>query len=380
MKKVLFVATVVKTHINAFHLPYLQYFQSLGWETSVAAKNDFALKSQCHIPFCNHFYDLPFTRNPFSKNNFKAYTQLKKLIQSNQYSIIHCHTPVGGLLTRLAARKTRKMGTRVIYTAHGFHFFKGASIINWIVYYPIEKLVARLTDDLVTINEEDYKLAKTHQFKPCSIHKVAGVGIDLSRFQPLNDEKRALVRQQLNLSKSDFVLVYVAEFISRKNHMFLLKNIFSLLESIPHLKLLLVGDGVTMNECQCYVKQNHLEDVILFAGFRNDVEKFYGAADVLISSSKQEGLPLNLIEGMACGLPVVCTDVRGNRDLVTQSKNGFLFSKERDFKEFVITLYQDSTMRKKMGSVNTLEARRYSLDVVLPQMKQIYGAKVQQIH
>ena len=138
MKKVLFVATVVKLHIMVFHIPYLEWFKKNGYEVHVAARNDYDNKDECIIPFCDRFHDLPFERSPIRKNNLQVYKDLKNIIDTEQYEIIHCHTPMGGAIGRLAARSARKKGTKVIYTAHGFHFFKGAPLVNWLAYYPAE--------------------------------------------------------------------------------------------------------------------------------------------------------------------------------------------------------------------------------------------------
>ena len=155
MKKVLFTATVTKTHINTFHLPYIKFFKEKGYETHVCSKNDF-IGEECIIPNCDIHYDIQFERSPMNIKNIKAYMQLKKIINENEYEIIHCNTPVASILTRLAAIKARKKGTKVIYTAHGFHFFKGAPLLNWMLYYPAEKICSYFTDILITINKEDY--------------------------------------------------------------------------------------------------------------------------------------------------------------------------------------------------------------------------------
>ena len=155
MKKVLFAATV-DSHIKQFHLPYLKWFKEHGYEVHVATNGKEV------IPYCDVKHQISFERSPLKFNNIKAIGQLKKIIEKEQFEIIHCHTPMGSVVTRLAALKARKNGTRVIYTAHGFHFFKGAPIQNWLIYYPIEKLMARYTDCLITINEEDYEFAKKH--------------------------------------------------------------------------------------------------------------------------------------------------------------------------------------------------------------------------
>lgn len=138
MKKVLFVATIVKHHIMPFHIPYLKWFKNNGFETHVCAGNDYENKDECVIPYCDRYYDIPFKKSPYDLENIAAYRELKKTIDSNNYKIIHCHTPVGAALTRLAARNTRKSGTKVIYTPHGFHFFKGAPAINWIFSIPLK--------------------------------------------------------------------------------------------------------------------------------------------------------------------------------------------------------------------------------------------------
>ena len=181
-KKVLFVATVVKTHIMQFHIPYLKLFQEAGWETAVASRNDYENPSGCVIPYCDTYYDIPFERMPWKLKNLKAYRMLKEIIDREHYDIIHCHTPVGALIARLAALDARKKGTRVIYTAHGFHFFTGAPLQYWLLFYPPERLLAPVTDVLITINREDYALAK-RKMKARQVVYVPGVGIDVDKFR-----------------------------------------------------------------------------------------------------------------------------------------------------------------------------------------------------
>ena len=180
MKKVLFVAKVVRSHIATFHLPYLKMFKEMGWETAVAAHNDYDDPRDCVIPNCDTFFDVPFERFPLSPNNVTSYRQLKKIIDAGEYDIIHCHTPVSAMITRLAALSARKRGTKVIYTAHGFHFFKGAPLINWLLYFPVEWFLARYTDALITINKEDY--ARAQKFAAKKVYYVPGVGIDTKKF------------------------------------------------------------------------------------------------------------------------------------------------------------------------------------------------------
>lgn len=195
MKKVLFVATVVRLHINMFHKPFIKWFHDQGWQVDVAANNDYKDKSECIIPYCDNFYCLPFERAPLKKGNLDAYKQLKQLIDCEHYDIIHCHTPMGGVITRLAAGSARKHGTKVIYTAHGFHFYKGAPFVNWAVYYPIERILSRRTDLLITMNQEDYMYAKSFHAKRVAL--INGVGLDLGKFKEVTNEEKQAVRKWL---------------------------------------------------------------------------------------------------------------------------------------------------------------------------------------
>lgn len=217
MKKVLFVATVVKTHIMEFHIHYLKMFRDMGWETAVAARNDYEDPTDCKIPYCDTYYDIPFERLPWKAANIKAYRELKAIIDREHFDIIHCHTPVGAMIARLAARDARKRGTKVIYTAHGFHFFKGAPVKNWLMFYPAEWLLAPLTDVLVTINKEDYALAK-RKIHAKRIEYVPGVGVDTAKFH-VGTVDRAEKRRELGLTEQDFLILTVAEMTKNKNHM-----------------------------------------------------------------------------------------------------------------------------------------------------------------
>ena len=236
-KRVLFVATVVKTHIMQFHIPYLKMFKEMGYETVVAARNDYENPEDCRIPYCDHYVDIPFQREPLRYENLRCYKKLKSIMDEGDFSIIHCHTPVGGVVGRLAARKARKKGTRVIYTAHGFHFYKGAPIKNWLLFCPIEKLCSRLTDVLITINKEDYLLAQKKMKAKC-VKYVPGVGVDLKKFSTSTVNKAAK-RRELGIPEDAVVLLSVGELISRKNHETGIRAIADL-----DVYYLVAGDGV----------------------------------------------------------------------------------------------------------------------------------------
>ncbi|WP_416828181.1 glycosyltransferase family 4 protein [Ectobacillus polymachus] len=373
MKKVLFVATVVRKHINVFHLPYLKWFKENGYETHVCARNDYENKEECVIPYCDRFFDLPFERSPFKVNNLNIYKQLKILVEKNNYDIIHCHTPMGGALTRIAAKKSRKNGTRVIYTAHGFHFFEGAPLKNWFIYFPIEKWLSKYTDCLITINQEDYQIAN-RKFKTKSIRLVNGVGISINKFKPYSEEKKLELRREYGYKDKDFILIYAGELSYRKNQDLLIKTIHKLSNRIPNIKLLLVGAGGLLNQYEQQVIKLGIKDKVEFLGFRNDVSKLMGLSDIAVSSSKQEGLPVNIMEAMATGLPLVVTDCRGNRDLVKNRINGFVvgINDIDDFASKVEELYLDNELRQIFSQENLKFVNRYTMEKVMPVMETVY--------
>jgi len=372
MKKVLIVATVVKHHVMTFHLPYLEWFQSQGYETHVCANNDYDIKEDCNIPYCDKFHELPFERAPFNSSNITAYKQLKTIIETNNYDIIHCHTPVGGFLARLAARRSRRIGTKVIYTAHGFHFFKGAPLINWLIYYPIEKILAKFTDCLITTNAEDFELIK-RSFQTNNKF-VNGVGVDLDEFIPQDYSTRLKLREKFGYSRTDFILIFPAELSKRKNQKLLLNVVSQLKITIPNVKLLLPGIGSLFDTLKSDVISLGISEQVEFLGYRKDLHQLFSLADVAVSSSTQEGLPVNIMMAMATGLPCVVTGCRGNVDLIDNEKNGFVvgLADVDGFAQSITKLYLSENLRNEYGKNNLKKIVSYSIENTVKQTKNIY--------
>lgn len=363
-KKVLFTATVI-LHIKSFHLPYIKWLKEQGYEVHVAAKNDF-INEPCIIPNCDNYYDVKFARFPFSKTNMKAYKQLKKLIQENNYDIIHCHTPVAGVLTRLAARNNKN--TTVIYTAHGFHFFKGAPLLNWLIYYPVERFCARYTDKLITINKEDYERAKRFSLrKNGKVYYVPGIGIDLEKIQNMKVDIKQK-KKELDIAENIPVLLSVGELNKNKNHEIVLQALSNLKDK--KFIYLICGRGVLKEYLEIKIQELHLENKIKLLGYRSDVIEILKIADLFIFPSKREGLPASVIEAMAVGLQVIASNVRGNRDLI---EKGNLF--EPDDIETLKNLIEkrlELVKQKELRKVSYINLKQYSLKNVLKQMAEIY--------
>lgn len=367
--RILFCATV-DYHFKAFHLPYMKWFKDQGWIVDVAAAGTIQL------PFSDHRYNIPIQRSPLKKSNFDAYKQLKTIIDQNNYSIIHCHTPLGGLLTRLAARRARKNGVKIIYTAHGFHFCKGVPLINWLIFYPIERNLSRFTDSLITINQEDYQLATKHRFPAKEIRYIPGVGVDTERFQPMEPNQRKEMKIASGYQPDDFLLCHVGEFNKNKNQQFLLHAFVHILKVRPNAKLILAGEGILEDNCKTLAKELGIDKHVIFLGFRNDIDRIMPICDVAVSASKREGLPVNILEAMACGLPVVAIANRGHRELVQNNVNGWLVEDldAVQFAEKITTLFQDDLKEKFGDNGRKIVVGKYSTNIILRKKSYLYKA------
>ncbi len=373
MKKALFVATVVKTHMMQFHIPYLKMFKDMGWETAVASRNDYEIKDDCVIPYCDTYYDIPFERTPWKKANIQSYKMLKKIMDEGNYDIIHCHTPVGALIARLAALNARKKGTKVIYTAHGFHFFKGAPLVNWLCYFPFEWLLSFATDVLITINKEDYARAKKIMH-PKRLEYVPGVGIHTEKFCTdtiAPGEKR----KELGFSEEDFLMVTVAEMTKNKNHITILKAIESLKGTAAYEKLhyLIVGRGEQRESLEESARELGIADHVHFLGYRSDAPQLYRCCDVFAFMPFREGLSVALMEAMASGIPIFCSRIRGNTDLIEDGISGLFADNDVSaVAKTIETLYGDPALRVKLGAGAMERAKLFDDENVHRMMKEIY--------
>ncbi|MCI6377682.1 MAG: glycosyltransferase family 4 protein [Clostridiales bacterium] len=363
--RVLFVATVLRAHVLVFHVPYMRWFQEQGYEVHLCCRNDMPEPVES-VPGCDRFIELPFSRSPFSVSNVKVFGQLKRLIDEGGYSLIHCNTPVGGMLGRLAARRARRRGTKVVYTAHGFHFFTGAPVKNWLLFYPVERFLSRFTDLLITINGEDY--ARARRFHAQKTALVSGVGVDLTRFEgPLDC---AAVRRALGLGEEDTAVICVGEHSVRKNHETALRAVAPL----ERAHLLFCGVGEREEALKALAGELGMAERAHFLGFRRDVPALLRASDIFLFPSLQEGLPVAQMEAMAAGLPCVVSNVRGNADLIQPGEGGYL-NAPRDWKGFsedVKRLMADAPLRREMGNRNRRVMQGYSLDEALRQMAALY--------
>lgn len=319
--KVLLTATV-QSHICQFHKPLVGLLHEHGCEVHVAARDNLAEKNGLKLDFVDKVYNVPFSRSPKSIDNIRAYKEIKKIIEDENYDVVHCNTPMGGIVTRLAARKARKSGTKVYYTAHGFHFYKGAPKKNWIIFYPIEKVFSRITDKLITITNEDYQLA-SKRFH-CEIFRVHGVGANSSKFYVMSEEEKKILRQKFGIDEEVKVILNIGELLSNKNQKTAIAAMEELIKKIPNSKLLIAGNGPERDNLEQFIREKHLEKHVTLLGYTTEIDKYLNICDVLVACSLREGLPVNLMEAMLCGKHIIASNNRGHRELIQDGVNGRL--------------------------------------------------------
>lgn len=371
MKKALLVASVFG-FLGSFERSDIKILQEQGYEVVCAANGskelgafgDIGQLDDLSVTKCQ----INFARSPLSKSNLKAYKQLKRLMGEHRFDLVHCHTPIGGLLARKMARRYRKEGTKVIYTAHGFHFYAGAPLLNWLLYYPVERLMAHYTDVLITINHEDY--VRAQKFHAKRVEYVPGIGVDMRRFSP--DGDKSAIRAELGIPENAVLLLSVGELNHGKNHQAIIRALAKLKDE--RLQYIVVGEGPERASLESLIIQLGLEGKVHLPGYRKDMAPIYRAAYVFCLPSKREGLCVSLMEAMASGLPCVVSDIRGNRDLIIPDKGGCLF----DFQQVdsvasaIQTVVSDFRLKEAMGSFNAQFVRRFSSAVVIEKMKRIY--------
>lgn len=319
---------------------------------------------------CN-VYQISCSRSPFKMGNIKAIGQIKRLAEKNRYDIVHCHTPIAAACTRLACRKLRKKGTKVFYTAHGFHFFDGAPLKNWMIYYPVEKLCAHFTDVLITINAEDYERAK-NKLKAKRVEYVSGVGVDIEKFASAAVNVGAK-RKELGIPSDAFLLLATGEVNENKNHQVILRAMAAADKSDIHF--MIAGKGNQESTLLELAKSMKLSDRFHLLGYRKDINELCAVSDVLCFPSRREGLGLSAIEGMIYGLPLLTSNVHGINDYSVNGVTGFKYSPDdvAGFAEGITKLYLSKELYQKISDHNRSAVSKYDIVNVNKKMLDVYS-------
>lgn len=375
-KRTALMIASVGTMIDSFNRDNIRLLSGLGYEVHVAANfvegnpsisRMEKFRQELEQQGVNSFH-IPMPRNPYKFGRIiTSYKMVKKLVEEHQYDIVHCHSPVGGVVARLACRKARKNGTKVLYTAHGFHFFKGASKTAWLVYYPIEKMCSYFTDVLITINQEDHQRAAELHAKQ-NVY-IPGVGVNTQEFRKI-EINTAKKRAQLGIAEGDFLFISVGELSHRKNHETAIRALAKIEDST--CKYLIAGTGPLDSQLKQLVDKLGLKERVIFAGYRSDIKELLHASNAFVFPSIQEGLPVALMEAMAVGLPVVCSRIRGNVDLVENGQGGYLYAPMDvdGFAEGMKKLVHNEL--SSMGMVNMELMEKFDIRTVNTEMEKIY--------
>lgn len=372
LKKALITATV-QSHVAQFHKPLMKLLKENGYEIHVAARDNLAEKNGLSLEFADKVYDVPFARSPFNKNNIAAYKQLKGIIGRSHYDLISCNTPVGGVLTRMAAKRTRREGTTLYYTAHGFHFYKGAPLQNWLIYYPVEKLMAHKTDKLITVSGEDYRFAcKKIKTK---VERIHGIGANTEKYFPVSREERIKIKEEIGASDAYPLLICTGELLGNKNQAAAIRAVAAVKKDYPHVLLMLAGNGPKLSELETLAQSLGIMDNVRFLGYKTDLEKYINASDLAVACSFREGTPMNVIESMLCAKPVVASNNRGHRELVQDGRTGFIVdaNDHSAFADQILCLCRNDDLYKSMSRQALTVAEPYKEENVYIELKNIYG-------
>jgi len=376
MENHVLILASVASMIDQFNMPNIKLLKKLGYEVHIACnfiEGNTCSEEQIVILKNNlskanvEFHQIDFQRNVMRfKDNVKAYKQVHELVDKYKYKFLHCHSPIGGVVGRLVGKTTN---TKVIYTAHGFHFYKGAPLKNWLVYYPVERWLSKYTDTLITINREDYK--RSSAFKARRKEYIHGVGIDISKFE-LKTSNRLKTRKSINVNEDELMVLSVGELNRNKNHQVIIKAIAELRDK--KIKYVICGQGSLRDELIKLSKELKVDHQVEFLGFRSDIPELMDAADIYAFPSFREGLSVSLMEAMASGLPVVCSNIRGNSDLIMEDKGGYLIqpSDYLEASKKIKKLYKSEEFRNKLGDYNKLYITKFSVFNVMDEMSRIY--------
>lgn len=377
MSKILFISNIAK-RVGSFSVASIEAAHTLNMDYHMAAKWNATSEqiAEDENTFNVKIHNVDLDRSPYSIRNIKAYKQIVKIIRDEKIDYIHCNTPVGGILGRLAGKKC--MVKKVIYQVHGFHFYKGAPKKNWILYYTVEKWLAHYTDILLTINREDYELAdsKMKLRDGGKVYYVPGVGIDMSRYD-MGDFSREQKRSELGLNSEDVALISMGDLIKRKNYDVSIRAVAEAKNDKIHY--FICGKGPEEEALKKLASELGVSEQIHFLGFRSDIKELLAASDIFLFTTKQEGLPRSMMEAMASGLPCIASRIRGNTDLLENTDGGYLCDTDdvSAYAEKLNLLASDEGARKLMGKNNLVTIQKFSTDTVVGVLRRIYSAELE---
>lgn len=314
-------------------------------------------------------HNIHFARSPFSPQNIACYRQLKEIINSTSFDLIHVHTPTVSILSRLAAMHARKHGTTVMYTCHGFHFHNAAPIKNWLMYYPMERIMSRFCDYIVTINKEDFNRART--FHAPNVRYIPGVGVDINRIHECKIDRNEY-KKKIGVPESCVLVLSIGEMIERKNHEVIIRALAKV--NNKNVYYAICGKGPLRDHLETLANKIGVGERVRFLGFRKDIPELCNTADISAFPSRIEGLGLAGIEAMAAGVPLVSSNVHGILDYVIDGKTGYALNPNdvSGFAKAISNLASNEILRKYMAGNCWNAVKPFEIHNALHTMWNIY--------
>lgn len=371
MKKRLLITSTDLMMVQ-FLIPHVKYLSQRGFDIDIACSNVGGRLNEV-VELLSYYvgriYELELKRNPMYIGNYKGYKQLKNILRLHNYDFVWTNEPVMGVVTRLATRKFRKLGLKVMYMAHGFHFYDGAPWINWGLYYPIERIMAHYTDLITCVNQEDHNRALN--FKVKKVEYIHGIGINTDRLT-LNLDKKIYIREELGIGNGDCIILSVGELNNNKNQATILRALAYLCNSKIHY--IICGKGKKELELKSLANKLGIESQVHFLGYRRDVVDICNQADIYVMPSLREGLPVSSLEAMYCGLPLITSNIRGLIDVNKDNINGFLCgpSDYKAFSYYINNLYQNPDLCNRMGNQNKKDVIPYTISNTLLEVEKLF--------
>lgn len=364
MEKKLLYAASTRSHLLHFHLPYLRALHEEGWIVHAAFGGP-----EEEVPWTQRSISIPLEKRMTAPSNFRAAVLVRRVVRQEGYDAIIVHTALAAFFIRLALLGLKKRPS-VINMVHGYLFDRRTNPLKRLLLLTAERITAPVTDLLLTMNAWDHETAVRCRLGSQIVH-IPGVGVDFARLDCSRQRVRSDMRRRLNLSEDAVVLLYPAEFSTRKSQHVLLRAL-TLLPA--NFVLALPGSGARLEECKALAASLGVARQVIFPGYVADMAPWYAAADLAVSASRSEGLPFNIMEAMYCALPVVASDVKGHCDLISHGQNGLIYpyGDWNTCAQQILRLARDPDLACSLARQAQKDVQSYALEQVFPQVMAAY--------
>nr|BCB22625.1 glycosyl transferase, group 1 [Erysipelothrix rhusiopathiae] len=371
--KTCLIVTTVGITIKTFLIPHIEYLKKNGFEVILASNfSDSSAEELIVIESANcELVNIEFSRNPLNiSKHVQSNRQMSQLIKSRHFDKIFVHTPIASFITRKVARKS---DCEVTYFAHGLQFYKGGSKLSWVIFEPMERLASKWTQNIITMNQEDYNYFQGLKRKKTKVIKIPGIGLSKSFVDKIEISKNDSIKTNIEIEDDDVIILSIGELNKNKNHILMLETMKKIVSINNKVKYFIIGVGPRYEEYETFIKNHNLENNVELLGYINNVVPYIVRSNLVVSCSFREGLPISIIESMALGKPVLASNIRGHIDLIKDDL--FLYELKEDKIDLfnkVLNLINNKQLLDKQGKFNQIESSSYKIDNVLSSLREIY--------